>query len=112
MEEFSERLNSLLLEKGVSKEELSDIFGEGCLELLFNSSTAALTVKALVSLSEFFDVSIDYITGKTEIVNERPKYNLYDNLNELYGYLSLTLHRLEKILDIESNEGKNTKKLK
>ena len=66
--EFSERLMILRKQAGLSQEQLADRLGVTRQSVSkWESGTALPELVKLISLSEIFGVSLDYLTGRTEV---------------------------------------------
>lgn len=64
---FAERIRELRLERGLTQEELGEIIGVKRFSIYsYEKGRACPEMKGLVALVEFFDVSIDYLAGRTE----------------------------------------------
>lgn len=64
---FAERIRELRLERGLTQEELGEIIGVKRFSIYsYEKGRACPEMKGLVALAEFFDVSIDYLAGRTE----------------------------------------------
>ena len=64
---FSERLSALRKEKNISLKELGCILGvtDGSVRLLEKSKRSP-SFEILCALADYFEVSIDYLTGRTD----------------------------------------------
>lgn len=64
---FAERIRELRLERGLTQEELGEIIGVKRFSIYsYEKGRACPEMKGLVALAEFFNVSIDYLAGRTE----------------------------------------------
>ncbi len=64
---FAERIRELRLERGLTQEELGEIIGVKRFSIYsYEKGRACPEMKGLVALAEFFDVSMDYLAGRTE----------------------------------------------
>ena len=64
---FAERIRELRLERGLTQEELGEIIGVKRFSIYsYEKGRACPEMKGLVALAEFFDVSRDYLAGRTE----------------------------------------------
>ena len=67
MPTFGERLKELRIEKNVTQKELADY-----LEIAINAyqryeyDQRAMNIKTLTALADYFDVSIDYLVGRSD----------------------------------------------
>ena len=67
MENFSERIKNLREERGLSQEALGAVIGVKRFSIYtYEKGRACPEMKGLVALAEFFDVSMDYLAGRTE----------------------------------------------
>jgi transcriptional regulator with XRE-family HTH domain len=65
MSDFSSRLNELKKNNNTSNQELADAVGISIRGLQFYlSGEKEPTLTKLVKIADFFDVSIDYLTGR------------------------------------------------
>ena len=67
MTEFSERLRFLRKERNLKQQEMASICGlglRGYQQYEYNETYP--TVSGLVALAEYFDVSLDYLMGRTD----------------------------------------------
>ncbi len=65
MESFGERLKELRREKQISQIELAKEIGVGkSIISLWEKETCEPTLSKLISLSEYFGVTIDFLAGK------------------------------------------------
>jgi transcriptional regulator with XRE-family HTH domain len=64
---FAERLKALRKERGVSQRVLSEGLGVTITQIsdLENGKTTT-SIERLVALGDYFDVSLDYLTGRTD----------------------------------------------
>lgn len=68
MASFSERIKELRLEKGISQEALGNIIGVKRFSVYsYEKGRACPEMKGLIALAEYFDVSIDYLAGRTDV---------------------------------------------
>lgn len=62
------RLKELRLEKGLSQEELAELLHtKQTVYSRYERGNLTITVRQLLFLSELYDVSIDYILGKSDV---------------------------------------------
>lgn len=67
MEIFSERLRELRIESGLSQEALGKIIGVQRHAIYsYEKGRACPEMKNLVILADYFDVSMDYLAGRTD----------------------------------------------
>lgn len=66
MSKFAERLKALRISRKI-KEELADVIGSGR-RIIFNyeKDEAQPTLDKLVKITDYFDVSLDYLVGRTD----------------------------------------------
>ena len=68
MTTFKERLKELRLENGLSQQELVAIVNMSKMAIYhWESGHSEPSILQLVILSNFFDVTVDYLIGKTDI---------------------------------------------
>lgn len=64
---FSERLKQLREERGVSQEAIGKILGISRYAVYtYEKAKAAPTLEGLVALADYFDVTVDYLLGRTD----------------------------------------------
>ena len=67
MKNFSERIKELRKEKGLSQEGVGNIIGVTRYAVYsYEKGRAYPEMKSLVALAEYFDVSMDYLAGRTD----------------------------------------------
>lgn len=67
MEVFSERIKALRKEVNITQEELGRQLGVSRYAvLLYEKGTNCPDMKGLVTLADYFGVSIDYLAGRTD----------------------------------------------
>lgn len=64
---FSERLKSLRIECGINQTKLGAEIGVTVKQIQrYESGESEPTLSKLLRLADFFDVSLDYLTGRTD----------------------------------------------
>lgn len=115
MTNFSNRLKNLRREKGLTGQELGEIFNvtKTAISYWENSKTFPdeLTLK---KMAEFFDVSLDYLLGRTDKRNLEEKSDSQENrmLKEFEGLSEESKKELEKYIKLlkikdEMDKGKD-----
>ena len=67
MEIFAERIRELRLERGLTQEKVGEIIGVKRYAVYsYEKGRACPEMKSLVALAEYFDVSMDYLAGRTD----------------------------------------------
>ena len=67
MPTFAERIFELRLEHGLTQEELGDVIGVKRYSIYsYEKGRACPEMKGLVALADYFDVSMDYLAGRTD----------------------------------------------
>ena len=67
MANFSERIKELRKEKGLSQEEVGSIIGVKKYAVYsYEKGRACPDMKGIIALAEYFDVSMDYLAGRTD----------------------------------------------
>ena len=67
MATFSERIKELRLERGMTQEALGQVIGVKHFSIYsYEKGRAFPEMKGLVALADFFDVSMDYLAGRTD----------------------------------------------
>ena len=67
MSTFSERILELRSERGLTQEELGEVIGVKRYSIYsYEEGRAFPEMKGLVALADFFDVSMDYLAGRTD----------------------------------------------
>lgn len=68
MEIFAERVRALRIEKGVRQREMAEVLGIGLRAYqYYEGSVHYPDVPGLIKLADFFDVSIDYLVGRSDL---------------------------------------------
>ncbi|MBE7067948.1 MAG: helix-turn-helix transcriptional regulator [Clostridiales bacterium] len=69
MTRFRERLKELRIEKNVTQQELGNIISMSKMAIShWEKGHSEPSISQLISLATYFDVSVDYLVGKTDIV--------------------------------------------
>lgn len=69
---FSERLKALRAEKGVRQSELAALIGvRNTAVSMMESGSRSPSVEVLCALADYFDVSLDYLVGRSDIPERR-----------------------------------------
>ena len=64
---LGERLRELRKSKNLKREELADIIGSGPRIITFyETNDRAPSLKVLITLADYFDVSLDYLVGRSD----------------------------------------------
>ena len=67
MPNLSERLRQLRTEKGMKQQEMAERFGQSLRAYqYYEAGTRHPEYLHLLALADFFDVSLDYLTGRSE----------------------------------------------
>ena len=67
MADFSERIKLLRKEKGLSQEAVGSIIGVKKYAVYsYEKGRACPDMKGLIALADYFDVSMDYLAGRTD----------------------------------------------
>ena len=67
MKNFSERIKELRKEKGLTQEGIGNIIGVTRYAVYsYEKGRAYPEMKGLIALAEYFDVSMDYLAGRTD----------------------------------------------
>lgn len=67
MATFAERIKELRLERGLTQEALGKIIGVKHFSVYsYEKGRACPEMKGLVALADYFDVSMDYLAGRTD----------------------------------------------
>ena len=67
MEIFAERIRDLRIERGLTQEEVGKIIGVKRYAVYsYEKGRACPEMKGLVALADYFDVSMDYLAGRTD----------------------------------------------
>ena len=67
MEIFAERIKKLRLERGLTQEAVGEIIGVKRYAVYsYEKGRACPEMKSLVALADYFDVSMDYLAGRTD----------------------------------------------
>ena len=67
MSTFSERLKALRLEQNLTQGQLGEIIGVKHFSIYsYEKGRSCPEMKSLIALADYFNVSIDYLTGRTD----------------------------------------------
>ena len=67
MEKFADRLKQLRLEKNMTQGQLGDILGVKKYSIYtYEKERSGPDIDGLIALADFFEVSIDYLVGRTD----------------------------------------------
>ena len=67
MSKFAERLRSLRTERNVTQKDLGELLGVKNFSIYtYEKGRSEPTIDGLIALADFFDVSIDYLVGRTD----------------------------------------------
>ena len=67
MATFAERIKELRLEHGLTQEQLGKIIGVKHFSIYsYEKGRACPEMKGLVALADYFEVSMDYLAGRTD----------------------------------------------
>ena len=73
MPDLSQRLRQLRTEKGMKQQDMADQFGQSLRAYqYYESGTRHPEYLHLLALADFFDVSLDYLTGRSESRQKLP----------------------------------------
>lgn len=113
------RLKELRLEKGLLQSDIAKIIGKGDRIVgFYETGKRDMSTDTLSTLADFFNVSVDYLLGKSDVRN--PGQQIDDVLNEAMigmskeDYNQLTETQKKQIRDFalfvkKQSENKNTK---
>ena len=67
MSKFAERLRSLRTERDVTQKDLGELLGvKNFSNYTYEKGRSEPNIDGLIALADFFDVSIDYLVGRTD----------------------------------------------
>ena len=67
MSKFAERLRSLRTERDVTQKDLGELLGVQNFSIYtYEKGRSEPNIDGLIALADFFDVSIDYLVGRTD----------------------------------------------
>lgn len=66
MENFSDRLKRLRIERGLTQKQLAEAVGANERGIRFYEAGRLPDVASLIKLADFFNVSLDYLTGRSD----------------------------------------------
>lgn len=73
MADLSERLRRLRGERGLKQKDIADHFGQSLRAYqYYEAGTRHPEYLHLLALADFFDVSLDYLTGRSETRERQP----------------------------------------
>lgn len=98
---FAKRLKNLREIKGYNQERLAKVLGLSSSTIgMYEQSRRQPDHDTLVKIAEFFDVSIDYLLGRTEIKNITTPYNS-ETEKELFNIIKkLNIEEQNAILNV------------
>lgn len=102
---FAERMRSLRDEKGLKKVEVAKGVGldRSTITNYENGTRNNPTIEVLQRIAEFFDVSIDYLTGKSDIKDKLTATELVEIFRNLNDENKLQALKYVKFLEREQN---------
>ena len=72
MENFCDRIKFLRQEKGLKQKEMADIFGLALRSYqCYEYGERFPEFQGLIAIADFFDVSLDYLVGRSEVRERR-----------------------------------------
>lgn len=109
MASFSERMTELRIEKGLNKAEVARGTGlsRSAITSYENGSRNNPTNDILKRLAEFFDVSLDYLTGQSNIKDKLTATELIEIFRSLNDENKLQLIKYAKYLEKEQEDGQH-----
>lgn len=67
MTDFSERLRELRIENGITQSALGKVIGTGADSIcVYEKGRAYPEVRKLIMLADYFEVSLDYLVGRSD----------------------------------------------
>ena len=103
---FNERLKTLRLEKGITQKDLGKMIGVGRTTISeYESGKIVPKQDGLIKIAEYFNVSVDYLTGVSDVMQETRFKLPKTDLN-----IDIKLKQTIRLLDIVG-KGNNQKLL-
>ena len=109
---FGERIKGLRIEKKMTQQELGNIVGLTSTGISYwETGKAVPNLETLVKLSNFFGISVDYLTGKNDIDNkEMILFRKAERVNDkdkekLYNIIESTIDIF--LMEQDKNEDKS-----
>ena len=100
---FNQRLKTLRLGNGITQKDLGKIIGVGRTTISeYESGKIVPKQKSLIALAEYFNVSVDYLTG----VSDSPSATLNEISNQYEMYLDETLLTAIKMISFKDRNMK------
>jgi transcriptional regulator with XRE-family HTH domain len=97
---FGQRLKTLREEKGLTQEELGKIIGVSDVAILqYEKGKRRPDLDKLILFSNYFECSIDYLAGKTDIKEPKSEYSISIEKIEKIKNKKLSISDLNKFLD-------------
>lgn len=98
MATFSERLKELRKERKITQKELADIFfiTKSAVSKYENGVNTPEN-KLLQNMADYFEVSTDYLLGRTNKRDNKSAYNISDKANEILDVMKRAGVNLENI---------------
>jgi transcriptional regulator with XRE-family HTH domain len=106
MDSLSDRLKKLRISAGLTQTELGKIIGVGKTTIsMYETGNSTPSDEIKLKIAEFFNISVDYLFGKTDIKNHEStnlKYSAQTSLeDELFaGFRLLSKDDQEEIIEI------------
>lgn len=109
MASFSDRMTELRLEKGLNKAEVArgTKMSRSAITSYENGTRDNPTNDILKKLAEFFDVSLDYLTGQSDIRDKLTATELVEIFRRLNDESKLELIKYAKYLEKEQSNGEH-----
>lgn len=98
MSKFSERLIELFQSKEITTKQLSDAVGvNGSTVCLWLEGKRNIRLKNAIKLCDYFNCSLEFLVGRTEIVLDftpQPAYSFYDRLRAIMDERGISRYRI------------------
>ncbi|MCX7746908.1 MAG: helix-turn-helix domain-containing protein [Clostridia bacterium] len=105
MASFGERLKLLREEKGKTQQEIAELLGLSRSALSkYEHNDREPDRQAVAMLTDYFDVSVDYLFGRTNVRNHYSQNDKVEQLMKDKNFLGLVTKIIENDLDIEAIE--------
>ena len=95
--DFHKRLHFLRKEKGITQKDLADVLGYGYTAISnYESGKNEPSIRDIVKIADYFDVTIDYLVGRTDYRVSVENYKIEEFYKNIYRKITLLFHDIEE----------------
>jgi len=106
--QFGDRLKELRMEKGLTQEELAKIFNTGKASIShYESNRRIPDANTIVKYATFFNVTVDYILGKSDIRNPYYKSECANDKIDLSEFPEEIIQQIKDYVEFLKEKYKN-----